>query len=147
VKKLWFQLHWFVGITAGTVLMVIGLTGAALAFREQILDALNPGVRNVAVQSAPVLGRSNHAGGAAKPHERITSIMLYDTPGSSARASVLRRRRASARAKRFISIPTPARCCRNWRARISLNGSNSCTASCCCRAIRARWSAARWRSA
>nr|WP_315258563.1 sulfite reductase flavoprotein subunit alpha [uncultured Duganella sp.] len=87
MKKLWFQLHWFVGITAGTVLMVIGLTGAILAFREQILDALNPGVRNVAVQNAPVLSPQQFAQAArlAKPHERVTSIILYDTPGSSAR--------------------------------------------------------------
>lgn len=87
MKKLWFQLHWFVGITAGTVLMVIGLTGATLAFREQILDALNPGVRNVAVQSAAVLGPQQImlAAKAAKPHERVTSIIFYDTPGSSAR--------------------------------------------------------------
>jgi sulfite reductase (NADPH) flavoprotein alpha-component len=90
VKKLWFQLHWFVGITAGTVLMVIGLTGAALAFREQILDAFNPGVRNVAVQSAPVLGPQQIllAAQAAEPHKRITTIMLYDTPGASARVSL-----------------------------------------------------------
>lgn len=87
MKKLWFQLHWFVGITAGTVLMVIGLTGAVLAFREQILDALNPGVRTVAVQDAPVLAPQQFAQAArlARPHERVTSIILYDTPGASAR--------------------------------------------------------------
>ncbi|MRW91169.1 nitric oxide synthase [Duganella sp. FT80W] len=67
--------------------MVIGLTGAILAFREQILDALNPGVRNVAVQSAPVLTPQQFmlAAQQVKPHERVTSIILYDTPGSSAR--------------------------------------------------------------
>lgn len=87
MKKLWFQLHWFVGITAGTVLMVIGLTGAILAFREQILDALNPGVRNVTVQNAPRLAPQQlmEAARALKPHERVTSIMVYDTPGASAR--------------------------------------------------------------
>nr|WP_255484690.1 sulfite reductase flavoprotein subunit alpha [Duganella sp. 1224] len=80
-------MHWFVGITAGTVLMVIGLTGAILAFREQILDALNPGVRTVAVQNAPVLTPQQFAQAARqyKPHERVTSITLYNTPGSSAR--------------------------------------------------------------
>ena len=31
VREVWFQLHWFVGITAGTLLAVIGLTGAILA--------------------------------------------------------------------------------------------------------------------
>nr|WP_267875619.1 sulfite reductase flavoprotein subunit alpha [Duganella radicis] len=80
-------MHWFVGITAGTVLMVIGLTGATLAFREQILDAINPGVRNVAVRNAPVLGPQQImlAAQAARPHERVTSIIFYDTPGASAR--------------------------------------------------------------
>ncbi|TFW27286.1 PepSY domain-containing protein [Duganella callida] len=90
MKKLWFQLHWFVGITAGTVLMVIGLTGAILAFREQILDALNPGVRNVAVQDAPVLSPQQFAvaARALKPEARVTSIILYDTPGASARVGL-----------------------------------------------------------
>lgn len=90
MKKLWFQLHWLVGISAGTVLMVIGLTGATLAFREQILDALNPGVRNVAVQSAPVLGPQQImlAAKATRPEARVTGITFYDTPGVSARVSI-----------------------------------------------------------
>jgi sulfite reductase (NADPH) flavoprotein alpha-component len=90
VKKLWFQLHWFIGITAGTVLIVIGLTGAILAFREEVLDWLNPGVRNVALQSAPVLAPQQIAQTAKllHPDERVVSIILYDTPGSSARVGL-----------------------------------------------------------
>ena len=38
LRQAWFQVHWFIGITAGTVLVVIGLTGALLAFHEEILD-------------------------------------------------------------------------------------------------------------
>ena len=34
LRQLWFQLHWLIGITAGTVLIVIGLSGAVLWFRE-----------------------------------------------------------------------------------------------------------------
>lgn len=44
-KQLWFQLHWFVGITAGTVLIVLGLSGAVFSFHEEILDWLNPALR------------------------------------------------------------------------------------------------------
>ena len=90
MKKLWFQLHWFVGITAGTVLIVIGLTGAILAFREEVLDWLNPGIRNVAVQSAPVLAPPQIAQAARllHPDERVASIILYDVPGSSARVGL-----------------------------------------------------------
>jgi len=87
VKKLWFQLHWFVGITAGTVLIVIGLTGAILAFREELLDISNPGVRNVPVQAAPLLSPTQLAQATrlVAPTGRITSIILYSAPGSSAR--------------------------------------------------------------
>ncbi|HEU4600461.1 MAG TPA: PepSY-associated TM helix domain-containing protein [Steroidobacteraceae bacterium] len=41
---MWFQLHWFVGITAGIILGIAGLTGAMLSFENQIVTALNDGV-------------------------------------------------------------------------------------------------------
>lgn len=42
-KKICFQLHWCIGISAGFFLILMGLSGAALSFQEEILDALNPG--------------------------------------------------------------------------------------------------------
>ncbi|PLK47757.1 sulfite reductase flavoprotein subunit alpha [Uliginosibacterium sp. TH139] len=50
-----FQLHWLIGITAGSLLMLIGLSGAMMSFEEEILDMLNPGLRSVPVQSVPML--------------------------------------------------------------------------------------------
>ena len=50
-KQVWFQLHWFIGITAGTVLMIIGLSGATISFKDELLDLMNPGVRHVAVET------------------------------------------------------------------------------------------------
>lgn len=90
MKKLWFQLHWFIGITAGTVLMVIGLTGATLAFRDELLDLLNPGVRQVAVQNAPLQTPQQilQAAKLAHPQGRINSIIVYSTPGASARVGL-----------------------------------------------------------
>jgi len=90
VKKLWFQLHWFIGITAGTVLIVIGLTGATLAFREQLLDLLNPGVLTVPAQAAPVLTPPQvaQAAKALHPQARITSVILYAQPDTSARVGL-----------------------------------------------------------
>jgi sulfite reductase (NADPH) flavoprotein alpha-component len=90
VKKLWFQLHWFIGITAGTVLIVIGLTGATLAFREQVLDLLNPGVLTVPAQAGPVLTPPQvaQATKALHPEARITSIILYAQPDTSARVGL-----------------------------------------------------------
>ena len=54
-RQAWFQLHWLLGITAGSVLLVIGLSGAVLSFREELIDALNPGGRHVAVQTQEAL--------------------------------------------------------------------------------------------
>jgi sulfite reductase (NADPH) flavoprotein alpha-component len=86
-RWLWFQLHWLVGITAGTLLMVIGLTGALLAFRDELLDLANPGVRSVAVRQAPPLAPDVllQAARSAHPDERITGLTVYAEAGESAR--------------------------------------------------------------
>lgn len=90
MKKLWFQLHWLVGITAGTILILIGLTGSILSFREELLDFLNPGVRNIAVQDAPLLTPPQIAAAAKvlQPDARIASIIIYSEPGSTARVGL-----------------------------------------------------------
>ncbi|RYF24089.1 MAG: nitric oxide synthase [Comamonadaceae bacterium] len=76
-KNLWFQLHWFIGVTAGTVLIVTGLSGAVYAFQEEILDAINPGTAWVPVRSQPVLDLPQavaalRAQGEARAIQRIT---------------------------------------------------------------------------
>lgn len=55
VKAILFQLHWFIGITAGLVLAVVGVTGGIMSFEDAILRALNPGILTVAPQQAPLL--------------------------------------------------------------------------------------------
>ncbi|TBU79130.1 sulfite reductase flavoprotein subunit alpha [Phytopseudomonas daroniae] len=41
-KKILFQLHWLLGISAGLVLALMGVTGALYSFQEEILLAINP---------------------------------------------------------------------------------------------------------
>ncbi len=55
LKKTLFQLHWFFGITAGLVLALMGITGAAVSFQDEILRALNPSVLFVQKREAGVL--------------------------------------------------------------------------------------------
>ena len=55
LKKTLFQLHWFFGITAGLVLALMGVTGAAVSFQDEILRALNPTVLSVEKREAGVL--------------------------------------------------------------------------------------------
>ena len=93
LRQAWFQVHWFIGITAGTVLVVIGLTGALLAFHEEILDVINPGVRQVAPSAGPMLTpqQTIDAVQRAGRSERISSVAVQAAPGSSARVTFVAR--------------------------------------------------------
>lgn len=91
-KQAWYQLHWFIGITAGSVLLFIGLSGATLSFREELLDLLNPGVRHIAAGGAELAGLTpltpqqiaeKIAG--ARPQARIASITMFSETGASPR--------------------------------------------------------------
>lgn len=48
VKKILFQLHWLLGISAGLVLALMGVTGATLSYQEELLQLFNPDVMSVA---------------------------------------------------------------------------------------------------
>ena len=87
LRQLWFQVHWFLGITAGSVLVVIGLSGALLSFHEEILDAINPGVRQVAPQAGPMLTPQQIVDAVKHVHgdERITTLTVQSQPGAAAR--------------------------------------------------------------
>lgn len=54
-RNILFQIHWFLGITAGLVLAVMGVTGAAISFEPEILAALNRD-RPVAATTARLTG-------------------------------------------------------------------------------------------
>jgi sulfite reductase (NADPH) flavoprotein alpha-component len=41
-KRVLFRIHWILGITAGLVLSVVGVTGAMIGFESAILRAINP---------------------------------------------------------------------------------------------------------
>jgi sulfite reductase (NADPH) flavoprotein alpha-component len=56
MKKLWFQAHWLLGITAGVVLALMGVTGALLSFEDALLRWMNPGVMTV----TPILQARYH---------------------------------------------------------------------------------------
>ena len=75
LKKTLFQLHWFFGITAGLVLALMGITGAAYSFQDEILRALNPSVLQVEKQVAGVLP-PGALGAQAWARERETAEAL-----------------------------------------------------------------------
>lgn len=54
-KKLWYKIHWILGITAGIILLVIGTSGAILSFEKEIMNAINKDSYKVEVPNTPKL--------------------------------------------------------------------------------------------
>src|SRR5690349_7691240 len=86
LRNIFFQIHWLLGITAGTVLIVVGLTGAILAFEPEISRVMNPDVVRVTPQGAPLapealLERIQ----AAAPDKKPAMLLLASDPEESAR--------------------------------------------------------------
>lgn len=80
-----FQLHWLIGITVGSLLMMIGLTGATLSFEDELLEAVNPGVLSVPAQSRPVLAPPAllEALGPLPGEQRLATAVFSNEPGRS----------------------------------------------------------------
>jgi len=85
IRWSFFQLHWLIGISAGSLLMVIGLTGAILSFEDELLDALNPGVLSVPAQSLPALAPPAlfETLGPLPDNQRLTTAIFSAEPGRS----------------------------------------------------------------
>ncbi len=79
-RNILFQIHWFLGITAGLVLAVMGVTGAALSFEPEILAALNRD-RPAAVSTPRLSGPQLIAQiERQRPDAKIGRITMANTP-------------------------------------------------------------------
>lgn len=90
LKALWFQTHWLLGITAGLVLAVVGVTGGMLSFEDEILRALNPGVITVDARPrgplppAALIEKIR----AEVPERTVTALTVYADPERAARVTL-----------------------------------------------------------
>lgn len=87
LKRVWFQIHWFIGITAGLVLGTVSSTGSLLAFEDEIVFALNPAAEVVA-QSQPASSPALLLERVREQHPQgpVESLSVWSQPGRSARA-------------------------------------------------------------
>ncbi|MBX9753648.1 MAG: sulfite reductase flavoprotein subunit alpha, partial [Pseudomonadaceae bacterium] len=79
LKKLIFQLHWLLGISAGLVLMLMGVTGALLAFERELLTVLNPQVLRVQVREAGLLAPAELVAKAESAAGKTVSGLWLDS--------------------------------------------------------------------
>lgn len=81
-RRIFFQIHWFLGITAGLVLAVMGVTGAMLSFEDEIMAAISPGIVTLTPGNAPHLDPDAVvARAAAQRHGlRVASLTVEEAP-------------------------------------------------------------------
>jgi sulfite reductase (NADPH) flavoprotein alpha-component len=83
-----YRLHWLLGISAGVVLSVMGVTGAIMAFEDEITAALSQGIVAVpAWPAAAVLSPDELLARfiAQSPGSVPTKLTVFPEPGRSAR--------------------------------------------------------------
>lgn len=85
-KKIWFYTHWLLGLVAGTVLIVVGVTGAVLSFEKEIMQLLNQKSYFVEVPTQERLSPEAllNAFKEKIPHAKINSMTLSADPQASA---------------------------------------------------------------
>jgi uncharacterized iron-regulated membrane protein len=84
VRKLIFDIHLWVGLSVGLLLVLAGLTGSLLVFDEEIDAALNPGLLQVAPggERAP-LQQVVASVAAAYPEHPVSYIRMPRAPGET----------------------------------------------------------------
>lgn len=89
-KKTFFQIHWFLGITAGLVLSIIGVTGAIYSYEQQILKWINTDSYTVQAQSGPKLSPAElyQHFKQQNPEMQINSVSLDASPTGSSTVNI-----------------------------------------------------------
>ncbi len=90
LKKTFFQIHWFLGITAGLVLSIMGVTGAIYSYEPQILKWINQDSYVVAAQAQPKLSPAQiyQHFQRTQPELKINSITINTGPTASSSINI-----------------------------------------------------------
>lgn len=89
LRSILFQTHWFLGITAGLVLALVGVTGAILSFEHPLLKAINPGVMTVAPAGRAPLAPAALLARIAEqaPDQTVQALQQSSAPTDAARVT------------------------------------------------------------
>lgn len=84
-RKFWVWLHRWIGLSISILLIIVGLTGSVLAFREELDLWLNPDLLRVTIRDAPMLDPLllREKAEASDRSMRVDSTSLYLEPGRS----------------------------------------------------------------
>ena len=89
-KKFFFQIHWFLGITAGLLLSLMGVTGAIYSYEPQMLKWLNQDSYVVQAAATPKLTPAQlyQHFRLTQPKLEINSISIAASPTTSSTINI-----------------------------------------------------------
>ncbi|WP_202743443.1 PepSY domain-containing protein [Acinetobacter calcoaceticus] len=89
-KKILFQIHWFLGITAGLILSIMGVTGAIYSYDQQILKWVNSDSYVVQAENTPKLTPAQlyQYFNTTQPEIKINSITIAKDPTASSTVNI-----------------------------------------------------------
>lgn len=89
-KKTFFQIHWFLGISAGLILSLMGITGAIYSYEQQILKWMNQDSYVVKVQQQEKLSPAQLYGHFSKqdPNLQINSVSIAAQPEQASTVNI-----------------------------------------------------------
>lgn len=91
-KKTLFQIHWFLGISAGLILSLMGVTGAIYSYEQQILKAINQDSYTVQVAQQPKLTPAQlyQHFSQSNPEMKINSVTIAHDPSASSSVNIVK---------------------------------------------------------
>ncbi|UTO20190.1 sulfite reductase flavoprotein subunit alpha [Acinetobacter sp. Z1] len=90
LKKVFFQIHWFLGITAGLILSLMGITGAIYSYDQQILKWINQDSYVVQAATTPKLTPAQlyQHFNQQQPEIVINSVTIEASPTASSTVNI-----------------------------------------------------------
>ena len=91
-KKTFFQIHWFLGITAGLILSIMGVTGAIYSYEQPIQKWLSPDSFTVQVENKAKLTPAEiyQHFQTESPETKINSISIATAPDESSSINIVK---------------------------------------------------------
>ena len=107
LRTVLFRLHWALGLTAGLVLALMGVTGAMMSYEEAVIDGINADRARIAIVDRPRLGLAALVArlAAQRPGSTIEALTVSGDPALAPRARFARDPKAGDRARSVYLDP------------------------------------------
>ena len=89
LKRCLFQLHWLIGISAGFVLALMGLTGAVYCFEEELIQYLDSSITTVNPDGRNMLAPADLLARVRSKKSYVSSLSMSDNPRDAARVGFM----------------------------------------------------------